>query len=180
MYKLYIVTIIFFGILSCKDIQKNVSNEFQVKTDSLTTELKKAKVKIKTLKSKLCYSSSKVFNNENFDSFFWKFMTDSTFQISRINFPLKYISWKESIGGEIDTIGIKKAEWEYDLFYLNTASERTQIYDNFELNLRPSNERLLHWYGVETGGDVKYYFEGFNGKMVFNKKRAARRLKTTA
>ncbi len=99
-------------------------------------------------------------------------MTDSTFQISRINFPIKHISWKENLGGEIDTIRIKKAEWEYDLFYLNIASGRTQIYDNFELNIRPSNERLLHWYGVETGGDVKYYFEGFNGKWYLIKKAA--------
>jgi len=47
--------------------------------------------------------------------------------------------------------------------YFNSISERIQVYDNFNLEFRPTNERLLHWYGVETGGDVKYYFQGFDG-----------------
>lgn len=110
------------------------------------------------------------FKNENFHSFFWKFMTDSIFQLDRVKFPMEYITWKEYIGGEIDTIKIQKTEWEHDTFYINTASERTQIYDNFNLSFRPSNERLLHWYGVESGGDAKYYFSGYNGKWYLIKK----------
>ena len=133
-------------------------------------ELDKAQAEINSVKADYDNGKTKIYSNEKFNSFFWNFMTDSTFQVSRIKFPMKYITWKDELGGDIDTIKINKTEWKYDSFYINTASERTQIYDNFNLNFRPSNERVLHWYGVESGGDIKYYFIGFNGKWYLTKK----------
>ncbi|MBC3848003.1 DUF4348 domain-containing protein [Winogradskyella echinorum] len=156
-------------IISCnKNIETNNSS-FNKTIDSLRRELTISNDELKSLKAN---NDSKIelrYNNENFDAFFWSFMTDSTFQLERIKFPLKYITWEDELGGEIDTIKLIKPEWKYNSFYLNTASERTQIYDNFELNLRTTNERLLHWYGVETGGDSKYYFTGKNGKWYLTK-----------
>jgi hypothetical protein len=111
-----------------------------------------------------------VYKNENFQQFFWKFMTNPKFQNERIKFPLTYITWKELPGEKIDTIKIEKREWTYDSFYINSASERTQIYDNFDLKFQPTNERLLHWYGVETGGDSRYFFKGYEGKWFLIKK----------
>jgi len=161
MNKIYFLGLILI-LVSCK--QNELSSEFEKRIDSLTTELNNSKEQIESLKSELNDKSEMSLRNEKFDSFFWRFMTDSSFQSSRIKFPLEYITWKDEIDGEIDSNKIKKSEWEYDSFYINRASERTQIYDNFNLNLRPTNERVLHSYGVETGGDAKYYFTGFDGK----------------
>jgi len=163
-------------IISCNkeaSINKNVNNKT---IDSLKTELANSKSKIELLKKEIAIKREArkkyqvIYNNEKFSSFFWSFMTDSTFQLERINFPLEYITWKDELGEDIDTIKLTKEHWKYNSFYINNASERTQIYDNFDLNLRPTNERVIHWYGVETGGDSKYYFSGKNGKWYLIKK----------
>lgn len=170
MRKLYTLTLILFIVSSCIENENNISHALQKKSDSLKIELEKVKSEINSLKFDFGKGKTKIYSNEKFNSFFWNFMTDSTFQISRIKFPMKYITWKDELGGDIDTIKIKKPDWKYDSFYINKASERTQIYDNFNLNFRPSNERVLHWYGVESGGDIKYYFIGFDRKWYLTKK----------
>ncbi len=143
--------------------------------DKLESENAELLTKIAQLKNS-SYKNSNFFNNEDFWLFFMKFMEDSTFQISRIKFPLTYITWKKlpngnlDIGGEIDTVKIDRNNWLYDSFYINQATERTQVYDNFNLQFHPTNERALHWFGVETGGDIKYFFKGFNGKWFLVKK----------
>jgi len=163
-------------IVSCKkDNYENVS-EYKHTIDSLKIELSKSSKEINLLKneikikSEVRKKSNVKYNNESFDSFFSEFMTDSSFQIQRIKFPLEYITWTDDIGGEIDTIEINKNEWKHDYFYFNTANERTQIYDNFELSLAKTNERLIHWYGIESGGDSKYFFIGEKGKWYLVKK----------
>lgn len=120
--------------------------------------------------------SPKIYSNEDFWTFFWKFMTDTSFQVTRITFPLEYITWKElpngdiDLGGEIVTVHIPKKEWNHDYLYASTANERTQVYDNFKLKFQPTNERVLHWFGIETGGDAKYFFKAFKSKWYLVKK----------
>ena len=158
---------------ACK--QENATTyQDKILVDSLRVELVRNKELVDSLKALIHRPEVKPHEsdveNENFDGFFWNFMTDSAYQIQRIQFPLPYITWKEELGGEIDTIMIPKSDWEYDSFYINYANERTQIYDNFDLQLRKTNQRLVHWYGVETGGDAKYYFEGHDGRWSLIKK----------
>lgn len=97
------------------------------------------------------------------------FITDSSFQKTRIKFPLEYNTYDIDSLRDIYT-EIKQSDWKFNSFYFNSASERTQIYDNFNLKFQPTNKRLLHWYGIETGGDSKYFFEGFDGKWFLIKK----------
>ncbi|MFB6340293.1 hypothetical protein ACE1ET_01150 [Saccharicrinis sp. FJH62] len=170
------IPVLFMLLVACSYVKQGSGHKLKHQIDSLSAELEKAKTELihtNTIASKpeiIC------FENEDFDSFFWKFMTDSVFQINRIKFPLKYITWGKTpygdidVGGDIDTIQIIKAKWQYDPFYIKISNERTQVYDNFELKFRPTNERLLHWYGIESGGDAKYFFKGFGGKWYLIEK----------
>lgn len=169
MRKIYIISSLLI-LISCSDEKKENLDVHKNEINRLTTELKKSEKEKAELKAELKSLNTKTFDNEDFDNFFWGFMTDSIFQLERIKFPLKYITWKDDLGGEIDTLEINKVDYKYNSFYINFASERTQVYDNYELKLQPTNERLIHWYGVETGGDSKYYFKGFNGKWYLIKK----------
>lgn len=110
-------------------------------------------------------------NKENFDDFFFKFASDSTFQKSRIKFPLEFKTWKnpEIVGGEMEIRKIKKEEWEHDYFFIN-ENYRPQFYDNFEGELRDTDERLFQWIGIETRTSVKYFFKRLQGEWYLIKK----------
>ncbi len=164
-----VILIIIILFYSCDKREKAEITNFKNKIDSLTNELNTYKKSNLQFKNKLNSKSIKEYNNEDFNRFFFSFMTDSVFQKNRIIFPLKY--YTTDINLMKDTvIHIQKKDWIHKPFYINSASERTQIYDNFDLSLRRTNQRLLHWYGVETGGNSKYYFEGIKGKWFLIKK----------
>lgn len=165
-YMLIIISLTF--IFSCKNEGKDVNADFQKKIDSLTTELNKSKTKLSEMEKSESKSKTK-YQNEDFDTFFYNFMIDSTFQKSRIQFPLEYHTTDIEIMKDT-VINIQKKDWKYNPFYIRTASERTQIYDNFGLEFQPTNERLLYWYGIEAGGDSKYYFKAIERKWYLIKK----------
>jgi hypothetical protein len=108
---------------------------------------------------------------EDFESFFYRFATDNEFQLRRVKFPLEYRTWKDpsGVGSEIETRWINKRDWEHEYFFMNDTY-RPQIYDNFEGQLKDSNERLFQWIGIETGVDVKYFFKRDEGKWYLIKK----------
>lgn len=162
---LFVLMIIF----SCSKYRKGGIEKDKKTIDSLFTELGKSKIHLEELKKEVENDKKEKFGNEDFNRFFYTFMTDSNFQKNRIKFPLKYNTYDIDSMKDIK-LEIQKSEWEFNSFYFNSSSERTQIYDNFELNFQPTNQRLLHWYGIETGGDSRYYFEGFEGKWFLIKK----------
>lgn len=165
IFVLFIV--IFVSCSETKEKSSQTDNLSQIET--LKSQLDQLKNENEVLKGKLNSAETTYTKNEDFMRFFWKFMTDSSFQFKRIKFPVEYVTW-EYLGGEIDTLKLNISDWEYDSFYINFASERTQIYDNFELKFQPTNERVLHWFGVETGGDAKYFFKAFDRKWFLIKK----------
>ncbi len=108
--------------------------------------------------------------NEDFQIFFDKFMQDSTFQLSRIDFPLTYIVEEFDNKLELDTLQLEKEDWEYQSFYLYIAKERSQIYDNFQGQLRANNQRMVHWFTTgEKKSSANYYFSGVNGIWILQK-----------
>ncbi len=108
--------------------------------------------------------------NEDFQLFFDKFMQDSTFQLSRIDFPLTYIVEEFDNKLELDTIQLEKEDWEYQTFYLYIAKERSQIYDNFQGQLRANNQRMVHWFTTgEKKSSANYYFQGKEGIWMLEK-----------
>jgi len=167
MKNIYFILII-LTLFSCNKHANKPDSQIEMKR--LKEEIHRLDSINKILQNKLDVNRPDNIVKEDFRRFFMKFMVDSVFQTNRIKFPLPYITWKEFPGEEIDTILIDKTNWEYDSFYFNIANERTQIYDNFELRFQPTDERLLHWYGVETGGDAKYFFKGVEGNWFLIKK----------
>ena len=108
--------------------------------------------------------NTKASNNEDFQLFFDRFMQDSSFQKSRIQFPLTYVYEEKDSVLSLDTLILKSSDWEYQKFYLEIAKERTQIYDNFNAVLQPNNERLVHWYPIaEKSNAINYYFQADKG-----------------
>ena len=154
---------------SCNKKEQGFLDGHQKRADSLLIELNKAKNSYTKLKEKTETAKKLDYQNEDFNNFFYSFMTDSIFQKSRVKFPFEYQTTDIDSMEEL-VINVKETEWEYNSFYINNASERTQIYDNFSLKFQPSNQRLLHWYGIESGGDSRYYFKGFKGKWFLIKK----------
>jgi hypothetical protein len=111
--------------------------------------------------------------NENFNGFMFRFGSDPAFQLERIIFPLEYVTWEDSleIGGEMVTHRVTKNKWDHDYLYMN-ESYRGQVYDNFDGELRNTDERLFQWIGVETGVNVKFYFRRIKGKWFLVKKES--------
>ncbi|MGB0837320.1 MAG: DUF4348 domain-containing protein [Flavobacteriaceae bacterium] len=114
-------------------------------------------------------SQESAVQNEDFDLFFDRFMQDSSFQKSRINFPLQYLVEEYDSIRTVDSLKIEKDQWEYQTFYLHIAKERSQVYDNYEGVLSPNNKRMVHWYTTKKPkSQANYYFEGKEGKWFLN------------
>ena len=106
---------------------------------------------------------------EDFDEFFYKFMIEPEFQLSRIKFPLEFVGFKDGYPGEeTDTIYLTEDQWKHNHFYLNESSIPL-IYDNFDMKLRDTDERIFVWSGVENGIYVTYYFRRIKGKWFLIK-----------
>ena len=108
---------------------------------------------------------------EDFDQFLYKFANNESFQIERIKFPLTLLKVNDE-NFEIDTLTISKNEYVFDRLHYNLIScteSYTNIYDNFELQLRDTDERVFRWIGF-TDMDVRFYFKRINGKWYLVKK----------
>jgi len=106
---------------------------------------------------------------EDFDEFFYRFMIEPDFQLSRIIFPLEFVGFKDGYPGEeTDTIYLKKDHWEHNHYYLNESSIPV-IYDNYEMKLKDTDERVFVWSGVENGIYVTSYFRRIEGKWFLIK-----------
>ncbi|WP_394330837.1 DUF4348 domain-containing protein [Mucilaginibacter pineti] len=108
----------------------------------------------KTAFTKLVLTKSADTIDLKFDSFFNKFESDRSFQLSRIQFPLKVISITED-GRHIKFM--KKSEWTYTNF--------VKI-KNIELNKssRTKSEMDVKLSITDTGVQVVYHFQIKNGK----------------
>ena len=151
---------------SCDQTDKEIHSKAMGETDSLRFQIELLQQEIRELKSEMVTKS----DNEDFGDFLFKFMTDSVFQIKRTEFPLTYIHWKDDFpGNEIDTVRLTKINWDHQWLYLNEYSSVPQVYDNFEMELRPTDKRLLHFTGIETGTNAKYFFKSKQNKWYLTK-----------
>ena len=156
MKKTYKILVILCFVIGCKQNEKESHSKTKNEIDSLRVQIELLQEEIQELKFDKSFKS----DNENFESFLFEFMADSVFQKKRTKFPLTYIHWKDGYHGDkIDTVKLTKENWEHKWLYMIGFSEVPQIYDNFEMELRPTDKRLLHFTGVETGTNSKYFFE---------------------
>ena len=101
-------------------------------------------------------------DKENFNTFLDKFVADSAFQMSRIKFPVKFVTMDFDTYQQVDTV-IEKGKWNYDPIYLQ-EEKQSQIYDNFDMRLRDTDERIFSWHGIRNGINIHYYFKRIDGK----------------
>jgi hypothetical protein len=108
---------------------------------------------------------------ENFRDFLVQFSSDVNFQKSRLKFPLEYVKLTEDFDKK-HRIEIEDKRWEFEnIFYSAGCSEMyPEVYDNFDLKLKDSGERVLAWKGIENGVAVFYYFKKINDKWFLVKK----------
>tara|TARA_Y100001935_G_C16931712_1_gene325759 strand:+ start:64 stop:477 length:414 start_codon:yes stop_codon:yes gene_type:complete len=110
---------------------------------------------------------------EKFHSFLVSFSSDSLFQLSRIQFPVTSVTLDQEYFEEVES-KIQKADWTYidligdELFKLDV---RTQTYDNFDLKLEDSGERVFSLISLYGGMHIYYYFKRVNGKWFLVKLR---------
>lgn len=143
------------------------------KIEISSEEISKLKEEVRLLmrlNAESLQENEKAVVNEDFKTFFERFIADSSFQVSRIEFPLNYIFEEYDSVLQRDTLSIARKDWEYQRFYLEMAKERTQIYDNYESVLKPNNLRMVHWYTLsENPSEANYYFHGKSGKWYLEK-----------
>lgn len=94
---------------------------------------------------------------EDFNDFIYKFISDSLFQLDRIQFPLR-----SALADSEDFGTIKKTDWKIVRLF-GTEEYKAQLYDNFKGQLRDTDERLFCWEGVENGVNVQYWFRRIDG-----------------
>ncbi len=107
--------------------------------------------------------------DEKFEEFILDFSTDTSFQISRIKFPLEYVSLDENYTELVSKVVNRK---DYQFIYVGiefTNDFRFQIYDNFEHKLRETDERVVGRHGLNNGNEVYLYFKRIDGKWFLVK-----------
>ena len=108
---------------------------------------------------------------EDFREFLVQFSSKRDFQLTRIQFPLESLSLTEDLDAT-KTNMIKREDWKFEnIFYGKGCSEiYPQVFDNFEMKLKESDERVLAWRGIENGIAIFYYFKLIDGKWFLVKK----------
>jgi hypothetical protein len=122
------------------------------------------------LKDSILTSLEMEVEQEDFDDFFYQFMIDPDFQLSRIKFPLRSVSFKDGYpSNKRDTTYITKDQWHHDFYYLDQTSI-PKIYDNYKMQLQDTDERVFVWSGVENGINVQSFFKRIDGYWRFIKR----------
>jgi len=143
--------------------------EIENLNDSITkfnNELKELRLNNFNINTQLAeYEKDNLSNNEDFLSFVINFSENENLQIERIEFPIQIENY--FIGEKDSIFTITKENWDSKKYKFHP--EGFNIYDNEEIKLRNSNYRVLRWYGIESCGDLRFYFKGKNGKWFLYK-----------
>jgi len=106
-------------------------------------------------------------SNQDFNSFSYKFFSDSSFQKGNIEFPLIMIIWNSDTD-DFDTSYVKPPQWVYSDFNFFKNDFNVQLYDSFQKSLRNTKERVISFEGVENGIQVNLFFKysSFSWRLV--------------
>lgn len=107
-------------------------------------------------------------DKEDFHEFLRDFARDSVFQIKRVKFPFEHDLLNVATLG-MDTIYISIKEWKYKPLPVLNVEYRIQFYDNFDRELKDTNERVLSIEGNGNGLDYSLYFKYISGKWYLVK-----------
>ena len=141
-----------------------------MRTDKDNKKSRKYLLNFAGLFSLLLFANACAAQVESFDEFLPKFSNDSLFQMSRVSFPLKHVFLDDDTF-ERDSTTISKEDYRLNKLYyeLYECSEAFPVlYDNFEGNVKDTNERVFQWKGF-TGMDERYYFKRIEGEWFLVK-----------
>ncbi len=117
-----------------------------------------------------CSSSTKKtdFMNEKFEDFFAKFSIEESFQLSRITFPIKYVSF--DITDELTESNIEKLDWKFTDFS-NDSAAADRDSDAYEVIVdQSSNGEVIYTRtGIDNGIRIHYHFQLKNSKWFLSK-----------
>ena len=157
--------------MACNDINSkpgNSSKSIKALNDSILMLKQKNEIlqeKNTELRTELEIMRQDGIYNEDFLSFIINFSENEDLQKERINLP---ITIEEAYIGFNDTTYTCTIE-SWDTKKYKFHSEGFNIYDNEEIKLRNSNYRVLRRYGIESCGDLQFYFKGKDGKWFLYK-----------
>ena len=108
---------------------------------------------------------------EFFNLFLENFSKIEEFQLSRIQFPLSDCDFNSI--GKTDCEKIEKKDWKYLklLPELNAPISIINVYDNFDLKMRNTGERVLAFEATETYVCAYYFFKLIDGKWFLVERR---------
>lgn len=157
--KIFISVVAFLFLFSCenkkKPIEATVVVEDTVEAIETTEDAEDTVFLIDPVEPSLPASG-----DEAFDDFIYVFSTDTTFQLSRIVFPLPYY--------EEDTpLKIERSDWVHDALFikqsyytllLNKEEELEHTHDSLQTSVQ------VEWIFMKTHKVKKYYFERVDGR----------------
>jgi len=139
-------------------------NRTQVYRFNTTSQMKKTLFFFFLLFPILVYGQE---NKEHFDSFIQDFSSDSSFQMSRIQFPLPFKTMNHETYEEME-MTLSEDQWNFHSVLPNHESF-TQTYDNFNMEMDDSGERVFSLTGNSNGINIYYYFKRVGGKWFLVK-----------
>ncbi|MBB3696543.1 hypothetical protein KMW28_24065 [Flammeovirga yaeyamensis] len=169
----YLFSILTVFLFSCDYNDISEENATHVKRiaslqDSLiklNRELILLKLEHDTLKSEVsAFEKKNSYYNEDFLMFISKFAEDKEFQKSRILYPIPI---HEEYGVEASDYELTKETWDTNQFKFYPPGYH--LFQNEEMEYLPTNYRIMNWYGIESCGDLKFYFKGVEGKWFLYK-----------
>lgn len=100
---------------------------------------------------------------ESFTAFLKMFSQDKDFQLSRIKFPLTdcYHDVPDSLNCET----VDQAHWQHVILIDSSKNQGiyTTIYDNFDLELRNTDQRVFARQNIDNDIGIYYYFRNIDG-----------------
>jgi len=151
LYTLSIISLLFF---SCRQKdQKNIGSV--AKSDSLLSA-------VSSIKSNSKFNK----DNEDFNIFLEDFSSSKEYQVSRIADTAMEYTYSDSDSSTVEKID--KHKWSFvELIHNSTLC---QIYNNFDLKIDDTDERVFSIGLIESGAATRYYFSRINTKWYLVKR----------
>lgn len=106
-------------------------------------------------------------DSENFINFLFRFMNDSSFQISRTKFPFKINTWTGTEEESKDTTYFKvQSQWSFISLY-NGLDSLTNFSNDLNSEIKDRNNINVMIQGVENGIAMTYRFQKIDNLWFF-------------
>ncbi|GGB84495.1 hypothetical protein GCM10007424_25670 [Flavobacterium suaedae] len=154
MKKYFILIITLTTLIACK---KKVEKTSTIKSDNVTKVAPSEEIHLNII--------SNFFNDKEFEAFFIKFASDSTFQKSRFKFPVK----RTQIDNNLNHIIRKDLTIENYMFFnfKENINKANRLFNDIEIEVRKNNDSVhYNITGMESGINTDFIFHQEEGKWL--------------